>query len=163
MTFTNEPAELPVEEQAVAALEVLVQQRGRTARFAAFQPEVDFREIDGPRVDVHAVDRTGNHVAERLADCLRGRLRAAAADRRQPPRDSPGRCDKEMARAAGRVADLEIENRRCLRLGRGTLGCFVEDRIESGIQEHVDQRGGRVVAPGSLPPPGCRDVELEDP
>ena len=59
-----------------------------------------------------------------------------------------GRGDQEVAAAAGRVADLQVEQGL---LGIGLVQGFLDDRIEGRVEQAVDQRGGRVVAAGRLP------------
>ena len=57
-----------------------------------------------------------------------------------------------MAGAAGGVADGEVEQRRDPFFGgrRGAHG-LVEQRVERGVEQALDQRGGRVVGAGLFP------------
>ena len=56
--------------------------------------------------------------------------------------------DQEMSAAAGRVADLQLEDRR---LGVGLRAGLVEDRVERRVEQAVDQGRRRVVAARRLP------------
>ena len=55
--------------------------------------------------------------------------------------------DEEVAAAAGGVADREVEDGLL-----GVLGLLgvVQDRVEGGVEDEVDQIAGRVVAAGGL-------------
>ena len=83
-------------EQAVAALDVGVEEGERLARFEGLQPEADLAQLDRHRVDVDGVEAAADDVAQRVAD-LRRRGSLARADLGEALRDPVGGGDEEVA------------------------------------------------------------------
>ena len=96
-------------EQAVAHLDVVVEERERLARLQGLHPEADLAQLDRHRVEVHAVDATADDVALGVLDRAQARLVVARAEPGQLLGHPLGRGDQEVAAAAGRVADLQVE------------------------------------------------------
>src|SRR5262245_28988696 len=51
-------------DQAVAALNAMVEERQGLARFQSFHPQADLAQFDGHGVDVRAVDAMADHIAQ---------------------------------------------------------------------------------------------------
>ena len=96
-------------EQAVADLDVVVEERERLARLQGLHPEADLAELDRHRVQVDAVDAPADDVPLGMLDRGQARLVVAGAEPGQVLGHPLGRGDQEVAAAAGRVADLQIE------------------------------------------------------
>ena len=134
-------------DKRVADLDLGVQEGERTPWVEGFQPQRYLRQLRGERVQVYAIDTAPHYVTQRFADALRWRLRVAGADRGDPLGDPAGGGDEEVAGATGGVADGEREQRR---LGVGLAFGAVEHGVECGVEQAVDERGGRVVGTGRL-------------
>src|SRR5208283_4906711 len=96
-------------EQAVADLNVVVEERERLAWLQGLHPKTDLAEFDGHRVEVYPKDATTNDVPLGMLNRRRARFVVAGADPGQVLGESVGGGDQEVAAAAGRVADLQIE------------------------------------------------------
>ena len=117
----------------------------RLAGFQGFQPQGDLGQFDGHGVDVYAVDAAADYAAEGLADLGLGGFGFAGFFGGDALGDAAGCRYQEVAGAAGGVADGQVEQRRDLLFG-GAVGCrLVEQGIEGGVEEALDQGGGRVV------------------
>ena len=148
-------------DQRVAALDVGVEEAERLAWLQRLQPQRDLGQLDRHRVHVDAVDAVLHHVPQRGAQRFDGGFRVVLAHRGQALGDAPGGRDQEVPGAARRVADGDRQqgvgdgDRRVgARVGRRHLGPFlrvVQDRVERGVQQAVDERGRRVVRAGALP------------
>lgn len=166
-------------EEAVAALDVVVEEGEGPPGRERFEPEVDLAQFDGHGVDVDAEDAAADHVADGRTDGVGGRLLIARADRRQTLADTVGSRDEEVAGAAGGIADLQVENALFWGGGRGmgsgqwgvggggllvlfttaycrlptapfAFYCVVQHGVEGGIEKAVDQARRRVVAAGGF-------------
>ena len=90
-----------------------------------------------------------------------GRLGVVLADGGDALGDAAGGGDEEVAGAAGRVADRDRQQGLGDRLGRvgprggrgdlGLLGGVVEDRVQGGVEQAVDEGRRGVVGAGRLP------------
>ena len=137
-------------EQGVADADVLVEEGQRLAGFQGFQPERDLGQLGGHRVDVDAVDAAADDAAQRGPDDGVGRLGLAGFLGGDALGDPAGGGDEEVAGAAGGVADGEVEQRRDPFLGGSVRAGLVEQRVERGVEQALDQRGRRVVGAGLL-------------
>ena len=141
-------------DQAVAAADAGVEEGERLARLDRFHPQRGLAQIDGQRIAIDAVDAV-------LRDCAQG---AAAGvfvgyagvrlEFGEAGGHAPRRGQQKMARAAGRVDDLEGEDRlprvRAVFAAGGGVENGVEHGVEGRANQFVDQRGGRVVRAGQL-------------
>ena len=93
------------------------------------------------------MDAAADDIAQGGANFGRGGLGVLAADRGESLGDAVGGGDQEVAGAAGWVDDGKRED-PCLGVLAG--GRLVEDRLERGVEQRGDQRGGGVVAAGCL-------------
>ena len=139
-------------EQGVADLDVGVEEAERPAGLHALQPQADLGQLGGHRVEVDAVDAAVDHVVHGvlLVDDRRLGVTAAAAagsHRGEPSGDALGGGDEEVPAAASRIADREREQRG---LGVGGLFGLVEQGVERGVEQAVDQRRRRVVGAARL-------------
>ena len=134
-------------QQAVAALDVAVQEAQRLARLQRLQPQAHLAQLHRHRVEVHAVDAAPDHVAHCRAGGLGRWLLVAGAHGGQPPGDAVGGGQQEVPAPAGRVADLERQDRH---LGVLAARRLVKHRVQRGVQQAADQAGGGVVAAGGL-------------
>lgn len=128
------------------------------AGLEGLHPEAHLAQLDGHGVHVHAVEAVADDVAQGRAGGLGGRLLVARADGGEAPGDPVGGGDQEVAAPAGRVADLEAEDRA---LGIGLPGRLLEHRVQGGVEEAPDQGRGRVVAAGGLPLVTAGRLQLE--
>ena len=133
-------------DQAVAAADAGVEEGERLARLDGFHPQRGLAQIDGQRIAIDAVDAV-------LRDCAQG---AAAGvfvgyagvrlEFGEAGGHAPRRGQQKMARAAGRVDDLEGEDRlpqvRAAFAAAGGVENGVEDGVEGRADQFVDQRGG---------------------
>ena len=87
-------------EEAVAALDVGVEEGQGLAGLERLEPEADLAQLDRHRVDVDGVEAVADDVAQGRADGLGGRLLVAGADLRQALGDAVGGGDQEVAGAA---------------------------------------------------------------
>ena len=96
-------------DEAVAALDVVVEEGQGFPWFQRFEPEADFAEFHGHRVEVHAVEASSNHITERMLIQSRRRLAVAlgqGSDAREVPGEAMRCADQEVTGAAGGVTDL---------------------------------------------------------
>ena len=96
-------------DQAVAALDAVVEEAERLARPVPLQPEGEFAQVNGQRVEVHSVDAVRNHIPHGEAELLRRRLVLTAPHPRQLPPDAPRGSEEEVTASTCRVANLEGE------------------------------------------------------
>ena len=137
-------------EQGVADADVLVEVGQRLAGFQRFQPERDLGQFGGHGVDVDAVDAAADDSAQRCPDHGVGRLGLAGFLGGDALGDPAGGGDEEVAGAAGGVADGDVQQRRDSFLGGRVGAGLVEQRVERGVEQALDQRGRRVVGAGLL-------------
>ena len=137
-------------EEAVAALDVGVEERERLAGLEGLEPEADLAQLDGHRVEVDGVDAVGDDVAQGMADGGGGGLALARADRRQALGEPVGGGDEEVPGARGRVDDRELEDRPLGASRSLPRDRLVDDRVEGGVEQAVDQARRRVVGAGRL-------------
>src|SRR5260370_31818788 len=124
-----------------------VQERQWLARFDSFHPEVDLAEFHGHGVDIHAVDAVTDYIAQGGAAGLRSRFLVAGTHSGKAFGDAVGGCDQEVSTAAGWVADFKMKDSLLrVRLCAG----FRKYRLQSGIEQTIDQAGGRIVATSGL-------------
>jgi len=97
------------------------------ARLDRLHPQAHLTELDRHRVDVDAVDASTDHVAKCMLNFARAWLVLAGTNCRQPLGHTSRSRDEEVARATGRIADLQIEDGS---FGIGSLAGFVEERSE---------------------------------
>ena len=129
---------------------LLVEEGQRLAGLQRLQPQRHLGQLDGHRVDVDAVDAAADDAAQRGADHGVGRLGFAGFLGGEALGDPPGGGDEEVPGAAGGVADGDVEQRRDPFRGGPVGARLVEQRVERGVQQAVDQRGRRVVGAGLL-------------
>ena len=137
-------------EEGVADADVLVQVGQGLAGFQGFQPERDLGQFGGHGVDVDAVDAAAGHAAQRSPHDRLGRLGVAGLLGGDPLGDPPGGGDEEVSGAAGGVADGEAEQRRDPFFCRSVRAGLVEQGVEGGVEQALDQGGRRVVGAGLL-------------
>src|SRR6266851_1124122 len=134
-------------EEAIAVLDMCIQERKRLAGFDGLHPEIDLAKFYRHGIDIYAIDAVTDHVAQGSAAVFRSWFLIAGAHGSQSLGDAVGSGDQEMSAAAGRVADFEVEN--------GLLGVrlrtgFCQDGLKGRIEQAIDQAGGRIVAAGGL-------------
>ena len=137
-------------EQGVADADVLVQVRQRLAGLHGLQPERDLSQLGGHGVEVHAVDAAADHAAQRSADHGLGRFGLAGFLGGDPLGDPAGGRDEEVAGAAGGVADGEAPAGPRPALPGFRARSLVQQRVQRGVEQALDQRGRRVVGTDSL-------------
>ena len=132
-------------KEAVADLDVVVEERKRLARLHRFKPEVHAAELRRHRIQIDAVEAVADAVAKGRAIGLRARLHVARAHGRQPLGQAMRGANQKMPAAHRRVADLECEQ-GLLRVGAPFAGEAVgEERLEGRVEAHLHERIGRVV------------------
>ena len=97
-------------DQAVAALDVVVEEAERLAGLERLHPQADLAQLHGHGVDVDAVDAVADDVAQGVPE--RRRAPGSSSPVRtagQVAGEAVGGGDQEVAGAAGRVEDLEVE------------------------------------------------------
>ncbi len=138
--------------QTVARLDVGVQKAERLARLQRLHPQRHLAQLHRRLVQVHPVETAPRHFARRRAQFIGRWLLVARARPRQVVRQSSRRGDEKMARTAGRVDDLDGEDR--LFLGRlfasRPTQPMGDDRLQRALQQTVDELRRRVVAAGGL-------------
>lgn len=134
-------------EKSVSDLEVVVEEGKRLAGLVGFDPEGGAGEFNGHGVAVHAVDTVGDDIAEGVAVGFAGNGVPLGPEFGKSFSDAPGGTQKEVSGAAGGVDHLEVEE--------GLLGLrgvvaegLGDDRIESGVEEVLDEGVGGVVGAG---------------
>ena len=123
-------------EQAVAVADVVVEEAEGLAGIDGFQPEGDAAELDGHRVDVHAVEAATGDFAEGVAVVVRADGTVGGAEFGEFFRETAGGGEQEVARAAGGIAD-----------GDGEEG-FDAERIGAGIRRYGIPGAGECLGRG---------------
>ena len=126
-------------EEGVADADVLVQVGQGLAGFQGFQPERDLGQFGGHGVDVDAVDAAADHAAQRGPHDRVGWFGVAGFLGGDPLGDPAGGGDEEVPGAAGGVADGEAEQRRDPFFCRSVRAGLVEQGVERGVEQALDQ------------------------
>src|SRR5690349_14436411 len=111
-----------------------VEESERLARFDRLDPERGLAQLDRERIAVHAVDAVLHDLAQGTPASLLVRNFALYIEPRHLDGETPRRGEKEVARAASRIDDVEGEKRPAwvLRMfGKGV----VDDRLERALDE----------------------------
>ena len=120
-----------------------VEERKRPVGVEGFQPQGDLGDFDGQVVDIDAVDAVFDDVGRwrRARPAGLGSV-SPVRDGGQRTGDPAGRGDDEMPAAAGGV-DHGQRQESLLRFGGAQR--LVDQRVESFVEDEVDQIGGGVV------------------
>ena len=146
-------------QQAVAALDVMIQKRERLARL---QPQAYLAQLHRHGIDVHAIHATAHDITQGMAKGCRGGFFITRTQRGQPFGQTLGGRQQKMPAATGRVADFQVE--------QGGFGgfhaasapdCSADDRLKGGIQQAVNKLGGRVIGTCGLPVVSGGGVQTE--
>ena len=132
-------------DDGVAAFDVVVEEVEAFAGDMGFEPEGDFAEFDGERVEVHAVDAVADDIADGFTKGQRAGLVFTGADDGEFGGDAAGGIEEDVAAAAGDVADAEEQERLLLVL---FLELVPDQIIERVLDERLDEFIGGVVRAG---------------
>jgi hypothetical protein len=97
-------------DQAVAALDVGVEEAERLARLHRLHPQRHLAQLHRHVVDIHAIETMAHHVAHGGAQAGRRRFLVARADARQVSRQAPPRANQHVARPGCAVQHLDGED-----------------------------------------------------
>ena len=136
-------------DQTVSRPDVRVEEGERLAGLDRLHPQRRLAEFHRERIPVDAVNAAPDNLAQRSpAVPFLGRVRAGL-DAGNLRREPPGGGEQEVARTAGRVEDLQVEQRRTRILGPFLLRPL-DDRNERRLHQFVDQARRRVVGAGQF-------------
>ena len=83
-------------EEAVAALDVVIEEGERFAGLGGFEPKGDFAQLDGHGIHVHAVEAVADDFAQGVAELVGRRLFVAGAEDGEPSREAMASGDEEV-------------------------------------------------------------------
>jgi hypothetical protein len=147
-------------DESVAVDDVVVEEAEGLAWFHRFEPETDLAQLYSHRVDVDAVDAVRDDVAHCGLGLGDAGFVVSGADASEAMGDSASGGDEEVTGPDRWIADGQAED--------GSFGvwarlCFVEECVQAGFEEAVDQRGRGVVSTGCLTFVAGQGVEREGP
>src|SRR6266496_4181574 len=96
-------------QEAVAALNMLLEEGEWFAWLDGFHPQAYFTEFNCHGIDIYGVDAAADNIAQSLAAGFGCWLLFTSAYSGQSFGDTMGRCNQEVAAATGGIADFEVE------------------------------------------------------
>src|ERR1700687_5666419 len=126
---------------------MVVEKRKRLSWIERLEPKVHLAELDGHGIHVYAKNAMRHYIPKCPTNRLRWRLVISSADCGQAPRNPVRRGNQEVAASAGWIANLQLQNDIYRIRLRSRLG---QHRIQSGIENAIDQVRGCVVTAPSL-------------
>ena len=127
----------------------MVEEGERLAGDVGFEPEGNFAQLDGERIEVHAVDAVADDVAHGFAEGGGAGLVVAGAEDGERGTDAPGGGKEDVAGAAGHVADFEREEGALFLRDGGLFQRVGDEVVERVLEERLDEFLRRVVGAGA--------------
>ena len=140
---------------------MVVEKRQRFAGAVALNPEHHLAQLHRIGVVVHGIDAARDYLTQSLAIVERRRVVLTRAQRADIPRYGARHGQHDVARTAGGVAHLHVQERAHLLLGGGAGGyLLLDDRFERGAYEVLHEVGARVVARRALSVESAHEAKL---